>query len=61
MSEEEKSELSTICRQLKLDAADSKKYNSDAAERQKLHRRVRLINLLLIIEVDGIQALRITN
>ena len=39
MSEEEKSQLSTICRQLKLEAADGKKYNTDAAEWQKLHRR----------------------
>ena len=61
MSEEERSQLSTICRQLKLEAADGKKYNTDAAERQKLHRRVRMINLSLIIEADGIRSLRITN
>ena len=61
MSEEGKSQLSTIWRQLKLEAADSKKYNSDAAERQKLHRKVRMVNLSLIIEADGIQALRITD
>ena len=61
MSEEEKSELSTICRQLKLEAADGKKHNTDAAERQKLHRRVRMINLSFIIEADGIRSLRITN
>ena len=45
MSEEEKSELSTICRQLKLKAPDGKMRETDAAEWQKLHRRVRRINL----------------
>jgi len=31
MSDDEKSELSTICRQLKLESADGKKYNTDCA------------------------------
>ena len=31
MSEEEKSELSTFCRQLKLESSDGKKYNTDIA------------------------------
>ena len=53
MSEEEKSELSTICRQLKWKAPDGKMRETDAAERQKLHWRVRMINLLLIIDADG--------
>jgi len=61
MSEEEKSQLSTICRQLKLKAPDGKMRETDTAERQKLHRRMRMINLSLIIEKDGIRALRITN
>ena len=61
MSEEEKSQLSTICRQLNLKAPDGKMRETDAAERQKLHRRMRMINLSLIIEKDGIRALRITN
>ena len=39
MSEEEKSELSTICRQLKLKAPDGKMRETDAAEWQKRHRR----------------------
>ena len=61
MSEEEKSQLSTICLQLKIKAPDGKMRETDAAERQKLHRRMRMINLSLIIEKDGIRALRITN
>ena len=43
MSEEEKSQLSTICRQLKLKAPDGKMRETDAAERQKLHRKVRMV------------------
>lgn len=34
MSEEEKSELSTYCRQLKLESSDGKKYNTDIADMQ---------------------------
>ena len=44
-NEKEKSELSTIYRQLKLKASDGKMRETDAAEWQKLHRRVRRINL----------------
>jgi hypothetical protein len=61
MSEEEKSQLSTICRQLKLKAPDGKMRETDAAERQKLHWRVRMINLSLKRMAHGIRALRITN
>lgn len=32
MTEEEKSELSTFCRQLKMESSDGKKYNTDAAD-----------------------------
>ena len=61
MSEEEKSELSTICRQLKLKAPDGKMRETDAAERQKLHRRVRMINLSLIIEAGEVRNASITH
>ena len=43
MSEEEKSQLSTICRQLKLEAADGKKYNTDAADIQGIFRIIQSI------------------
>ena len=43
MSEEEKSQLSTICRQLKLEAADGKKYNTDAANMQGIFRIIQSI------------------
>ena len=43
MSEEEKSQLSTICRQLKLEAADGKKYNTDAADMQGIFRIIQSI------------------
>lgn len=38
MSEEEKSELSTFCRQLKLTSSDGKKYETDAADMQGILR-----------------------
>ncbi len=34
MTEEEKSQLSTICRQLKLESSDGKMYNTDVADMQ---------------------------
>ena len=43
MSEEEKSQLSTICRRLKLDAADGKKYNTDVADMQGIFRIIQSI------------------
>ena len=43
MSEEEKSQLSTICRQLKLEAADGKKYNTDVADMQGIFRVIQSI------------------
>ena len=43
MSEEEKSQLSTSCRQLKLEAADGKKYNTDAADMQGIFRIIQSI------------------
>ena len=43
MSEEEKSQLSTICRQLKLEAADGKKYNTDVADMQGIFRIIQSI------------------
>lgn len=38
MSEEEKSKLSTFCRQLKLTSSDGKKYETDAADMQGILR-----------------------
>lgn len=38
MTEEEKSELSTFCRQLKLESSDGKKYNTDVADTQGIFR-----------------------
>ena len=43
MSEEEKSQLSTICRQLKLEATDGKKYNTDVADMQGIFRVIQSI------------------
>jgi len=43
MSEEEKSQLSTICRQLKLESADGKMYNTDAADMQGIFRIIQSI------------------
>lgn len=43
MSEEEKSELSTFCRQLKLTSSDGKKYDTDAADMQGILRIIQSI------------------
>ena len=43
MSEEEKSELSTFCRQLKLAASDGKKYETDTADMQGIFRIIQSI------------------
>lgn len=43
MSEEEKSQLSTFCRQLKFKAADGKKYSTDAADMQGIFRIIQSI------------------
>lgn len=43
MTEEEKSELSTICRQLKLESSDGKKYNTDVADIQGIFRIIQSI------------------
>ncbi len=43
MSEEEKSELSTFCRQLKLASSDGKKYETDAADVQGILRIIQSI------------------
>lgn len=43
MSEEEKSELSTFCRQLKLAASDGKKYETDTADVQGILRIIQSI------------------
>ena len=43
MTEEEKSELSTFCRQLKLEASDGKKYNTDVADMQGIFRIIQSI------------------
>ncbi|NLL28436.1 MAG: phage antirepressor protein [Bacteroidales bacterium] len=43
MSKEEKSELSTFCRQLKLKSSDGKKYNTDAADMQGIFRIIQSI------------------
>lgn len=43
MSEEEKSELSTFCRQLKLESLDGKKYNTDVADMQGIFRIIQSI------------------
>lgn len=43
MSDEEKSELSTICRQLKLTASDGKKYSTDVANMQGIFRIIQSI------------------
>ena len=43
MTEEEKSQLSTICRQLKLESSDGKKYNTDVADIQGIFRIIQSI------------------
>ncbi|AHH45036.1 BRO family protein [Mesomycoplasma bovoculi] len=43
MSDEEKSELSTFCRQLKLESSDGKKYNTDVADTQGIFRIIQSI------------------
>lgn len=43
MTEEEKSELSTYCRQLKLESSDGKKYKTDVADIQGLFRIIQSI------------------
>lgn len=43
MSEEEKSELSTFCRQLKLASFDGEKYETDAADIQGILRIIQSI------------------
>ena len=43
MTEEEKSELSTFCRQLKMESSDGKKYNTDAADIQGIFRIIQSI------------------
>ena len=43
MTEDEKSELSTFCRQLKLQSSDGKKYNTDVADMQGIFRIIQSI------------------
>lgn len=43
MTEEEKSELSTFCRQLKLKSSDGKKYSTDVADMQGIFRIIQSI------------------
>lgn len=43
MSEEEKSELSTFCRQLKMESSDGKKYNTDATDIQGIFRIIQSV------------------
>ncbi len=43
MTEEEKSELSTFCRQLKLESSDGKKYNTDVADMQGIFRIIQSV------------------
>ena len=43
MTEDEKSELSTFCRQLKLESSDGKKYNTDVADMQGIFRIIQSI------------------
>ena len=43
MTDEEKSESSTICRQLKLESSDGKKYNTDVADMQGIFRIIQSI------------------
>jgi len=43
VSDEEKAELSTICRQLKLSASDGKKYNTDCANSEGIFRIIQSI------------------
>ena len=43
VSDEEKAELSTICRQLKLDSSDGKKYNTDCANSEGIFRIIQSI------------------
>lgn len=43
MSEEEKTELSTICRQLKMVSSDGKRYNTDAADIRGIFRIIQSI------------------
>lgn len=43
MTEEEKSELSTFCRQLKLESSDGKKYKTDAANIKGIFRIIQSI------------------
>lgn len=43
MTEEEKSQLSTICRQLKLESSDGKKYNTDVADMEGIFRIIQSV------------------
>ncbi len=43
VGDEEKMELSTICRQLKLDSSDGKKYNTDCANTEGIFRIIQSI------------------
>ena len=43
MTEEEKSELSTKCRQLKMESSDGKMYNTDATDMQGIFRIIQSI------------------
>ncbi|NLJ63820.1 MAG: phage antirepressor protein [Christensenellaceae bacterium] len=43
MTEDEKSELSTFCRQLKLESSDGKKYSTDVADIQGIFRIIQSI------------------
>ncbi|MFA5917551.1 MAG: Bro-N domain-containing protein [Candidatus Gracilibacteria bacterium] len=43
MGEDEQSELSTICRQLKLESSDGKKYNTDCANTEGIFRIIQSI------------------
>lgn len=43
VSDEEKVELSTICRQLKIDSSDGKKYNTDCANSEGIFRIIQSV------------------
>ena len=43
MTEDEKSQLSTFCRQLKMESSDGKKYSTDAADLQGIFRIIQSI------------------
>lgn len=47
VSEEEETQLSTFCRQLKLESSDSKKYNTDCANTEGIFRIIQSISYKL--------------